>query len=383
MPQTRISPAGMVARGALFTYLTPRLAKDAKVNINALVRGVTSRNYAKSIPAMDKAIKAAVKGKLAKDADISDLAELLNALKPNMTEADAIPMAPQGAPPAPAPAASPAPIGGPDGESEDIVSQIKMYLQQEGISPEILNNLDAFLAEAGAHGQPPKAPQANPAGPPGNGDQSPANQGSLNLGAGDEDMSDVLMPEGGEGLEPRGSEETNLEAEDEDCEADDEVIPSSQEEVDGKDEDDDEDDDDQGVDEVVPSEQEELLEQAHDSRPITRKAMDAAIKTAVKTAQDAAIKNQRAIRQAERFVRPWVGELAMDAANHPADIYRGALKALGVKGVEKVHPDALKPILEAQPLPSRAPRHVQIAADAKPEGSFFDRFPEAKGITLQ
>ena len=41
---------------------------------------------------MDRAIRQAVKGKLARDADISDLADLLNALKPGMEEADEMPM---------------------------------------------------------------------------------------------------------------------------------------------------------------------------------------------------------------------------------------------------------------------------------------------------
>ena len=95
MPQTRvrISPAGMVARGALFTYLTPRLAQDAKLpNLTKLTKGVTSRNYSRSIPGLDRAIRQAVRGRLARDADISDLADLLNALRPGMEQADQMPM---------------------------------------------------------------------------------------------------------------------------------------------------------------------------------------------------------------------------------------------------------------------------------------------------
>jgi len=114
---------------------------------------------------------------------------------------------------------------------------------------------------------------------------------------------------------------------------------------------------------------------------VTRDAMDRAIKLA----QDRAVQNQRSIREAERFVRPWVGDMAMDARG-PADIYRAALRALGVKA-DKMHPDALRPVLEAQPKPSARvarERQIQIASDAnvKVEGSFADRFPDAAKVTL-
>jgi hypothetical protein len=38
---------------------------------------------------------------------------------------------------------------GQDDEKSDIVAKIKAYLQEEGVPPEILQNLDAFLAEEG------------------------------------------------------------------------------------------------------------------------------------------------------------------------------------------------------------------------------------------
>ena len=121
-----------------------------------------------------------------------------------------------------------------------------------------------------------------------------------------------------------------------------------------------------------------------DSRPITRSALDHAIRVA----QDSAIKNQRAIRDAERYIRPWVGDLALDAAG-PADVYRGALKALGVRGADKLHPDALRPVLDAQPRPGMRMAHDARArvmaqdSSAKVEGSFLDRFPDAAKVTIQ
>jgi hypothetical protein len=160
---------------------------------------------------------------------------------------------------------------------------------------------------------------------------------------------------------------------------------------------------DEAEDEITPGEQDEqmggvaqvsssgtpsrVVNGGQDSnRPVSKAAMDHAIRVA----QDAAIRNQRAIRDAERFVRAWVGDMAMDA-NHPADIYRGALKALGVKGADKVHPDALRPILEAQPRPGARQYQQQpgqngrrvFAQDSGVEvkGSFLDRFPDAAKIS--
>jgi hypothetical protein len=115
---------------------------------------------------------------------------------------------------------------------------------------------------------------------------------------------------------------------------------------------------------------------------VTRDAMDRAIKVA----QDQAILNQRNIHAAERFVRPWVGDLAMDA-REPADVYRAALRALGVKSADTMHPDALRHVLEAQPHPTSRiarERHAQLASDSnvRAEGSFAERFPDAAKIQL-
>jgi hypothetical protein len=352
LPTSKMTPAAMMAKGALFTYLQPKLAKGMALDYNSMVTGITSKNYTMGRNRLRSNVVRATDGKLAQDADLEDLGNLIDALKGGVENADQMMTTPASASPPTAPA---------DAAEEDLVAKIKAYLEEQGVSPEILNNLDAFAAEQpspnGPNG-PPESEQLqdnalhgqdeddDDLGPRGEtdlqdimkGDQSPANQGSLNLG--------------------------------------------------GEDEEDDE--DKKAEDDMVPNEQEELLDGvtvvksggASDSKFVTRTAMDKAIKMA----QDRAISNQRAIRDAERFVRPWVGEIAMDAAA-PADIYRSALKALGVKGYDKMHPDALRPVLEAQPRPSAkmaADRRLKtIAQDAKPDGSFFERFPEAGKIRLQ
>jgi hypothetical protein len=321
-PMLRMTPAAMVARSALFTYLKPRLAQDAKIDWDSLVKGVSSRNYQQKRSGILLSVKTATKGRLAQDADIMDLANLLDALSPAAEQADQMMQTePNSGPPM---AAGP-PKEGQDDEKTDVVAKIKAYLQQEGVSPEILQNLDAFLAEEG-----------NPA---------PSLEGQ----GGDQALPPVPATSGDENeLEDCVSDQEETEEERKRREAEDEVNPSEQ------------------------------------SEPVTKTAMDAAIRTAVAKAQQNAIANQRAIRQAERTVRLWVGDLAMDAAS-PSEVYRTTLKLLGMDAakVDKLHPDALLPILEAQPKPGIRKAVTRVAADAAPAGSFLERFPLARNITIQ
>ena len=116
-------------------------------------------------------------------------------------------------------------------------------------------------------------------------------------------------------------------------------------------------------------------------KPVDQKAMDAAIKAAVETATKNVTETQKAIREAERFVRPWVGELvAMDSAEA---VHRAAAKMLGIKNADKVHPDALPALIEAQPLPGSKPKQdVTVAMDAAVIDDFNSMFPNASRIGL-
>jgi hypothetical protein len=382
----RLSPAALVTRGSLFTYLEPKLAMDSvgTIDYTSLVQGLTGRNFKARSQLVERAVRQATRGKLAMDNNMEDLASLLSALAPQAAEADQAPglgqiaSAPGGS--AGPMTATPSPDQG--GSTQDIVAKIKAYLEQEGVAPEILNNLDAFLAEH----QPNNGPNG-PGGPMGGQDRLiPAKQQGQ-----DQESGETIEGEPGSSalrvMEPRGGDESDFtpeSAEDEEPSPgtprredpwgeaeDDELIPSEQAEQMG------------GVAQVSSAGKSSRVVNGggQDRMPITKAAMDRAIQLA----QDRAIKNQRAIRDAERYVRIWVGDLAMDAAG-PADIYRAALKALGVPGVDRVHPDALRPILDAQPKPSArtAQDHSRrIAQDAKVEGDFFSRFPDAKRIILQ
>lgn len=108
-----------------------------------------------------------------------------------------------------------------------------------------------------------------------------------------------------------------------------------------------------------------------------KQAMDAAIKAAV----DGAKVEAKATREAVQFVRPWVGELAMDC-DSAEQVYRAAFKTLGMdKVIEGVDPSAFKAILSVAQKPNeQAQRQTSLALDAKPDDDFMSRFPNAGRI---
>jgi len=123
-------------------------------------------------------------------------------------------------------------------------------------------------------------------------------------------------------------------------------------------------------------------EKDDDEPKVTKDEMAAEIAKAVKVAADQATKTQKDIREAENAVRPWVGELniAFDSAEQ---VYRRALKNIGVAGVDDVHPSALKMILEMQPRPGAVTRRTpSVAQDAAGAKGFAEMFPGADRIVV-
>ncbi len=110
----------------------------------------------------------------------------------------------------------------------------------------------------------------------------------------------------------------------------------------------------------------------HKEEPVDKTAMDAAINAAVNRERLAA----KELRETEKFVRPYVGELSVvyDSAE---SILRATAKALKVPDAEKVHPSALRSLITlAGAKPARAPLAL-VAMDAAEADSFAKRFPNA------
>lgn len=125
------------------------------------------------------------------------------------------------------------------------------------------------------------------------------------------------------------------------------------------------------------SEDEDDFPKKEEEKQEMKAAMDAAIDVAVKRANE----NAKAIRDAERAVRPYVGELAI-AFDSAEGVYRHTLKSLGVKDADKVHASALPALLNMVPVPGarQSRQRDELAMDAAQEGGFHTMFPEAARI---
>lgn len=120
-----------------------------------------------------------------------------------------------------------------------------------------------------------------------------------------------------------------------------------------------------------------------DKDKITKPAMDAAIASAVgkavKDAETATVARMRALADAERFVRPWVGDLVI-AQDTAAEVYKLALETLQVD-IAGVDPSAFKAILSVHPKPGESRGNGggrQMATDmSSEEAKFRTTYPSA------
>lgn len=164
-----------------------------------------------------------------------------------------------------------------------------------------------------------------------------------------------------------------LDAMEDDCEAEDEEEDDKGEEDGAEDEDPDDDKDDPKPE---PSKDKKAKDRkARDAKP---GAMDAAIAAATKTVGDTIRAEQRAIRDAERAVRPYVGDVAaMDSAD---DVYKFALDQLGVD-TKNVHPSAFPALLKLAPKPNEDAPRRSLAQDADTANAVVKKFPALAGIS--
>jgi len=250
MSNKALSRKAILAKGALLACLLPKMASDAQINIDPLLVGVNNENWKEKKAGIFAGLAPLTKGKLAKDAELGDVIELLDSLDgTHLPDKDLA------------------------GDEDDQVDEKEKTVDSDGLSDEEETQYQALLKR-----RKPK--------PEGAADEPPEFAGK-----------------------PK------------------------------------------------------------------KPGMDEAIKAAAKTAEDAAVARMRAISEAEKVVRPYVGELvAQDSAEA---VYKLALDTLGVN-VEGVHPSAFRAILEAQKKPGDVAYVVQDSASIK---SFNDRFPEVTRIT--
>lgn len=303
------SRRALLTQGALTAYLLPRLAEDAEIDLAPALSGLTNKNFAQRVPKIVAAVERMCVGKLAADADIGDVAEMLDALKAVKAEE-------------PAPMADPAGAAAALGGEDDDVPPVPGAEGEGG----------------GMGGEEVDVPLT----------PDPKMDATAEVvGRVLEFLKDKLSPDDMAAVTALCSEGAGA--------ADDEDEPGGMPPVPGKEND---------MKDMV-----------------TKPAMDAAIKEATEAARQQgaadAIRIANEIRAAEREAEAWVGKtrIAYDSAEA---VYRSALKMLNVPDAETLHAAALRPILLAQPKPSK--ENTTIALDAAAVKSFGERFAGAAHI---
>jgi len=78
--------AGAAAFGALMTFLRPKMAADAKIDLTPILADLTKKNFSAKKPVVIDGLKKALAGKLAQDADLEGIADVLEAVAPLLQE---------------------------------------------------------------------------------------------------------------------------------------------------------------------------------------------------------------------------------------------------------------------------------------------------------
>jgi len=354
----RITFKGLQVQGALQGFLKPKLAKDAQIDYMQLIGGITNKNFKDKKKELVASVAKLTKGKLAKDANIEGLVQLIDALEGE----PANPMEEMG--------------GGIPGREEEGTTDAGANVlvagpeKKEGLAPE--TDKEEQIGEA--HDDEYDAPLA---------------AFLRERGLDDADVQQACK------LAEHGAPSGLDEKEDEDAE--DEMLDGKVTEK-GKEISTDEPSSFKGMPEPGGKMAGDVkVKKAAMDAAITKvkadgkKAMDEAIaklktenETRVKQAADAALKNARETRDAENEVRPWVGHLTQHHDNAEA-VYRTALTMLGMdkKLTDEIKEvPALRLILKSQPKAGtqRDREKITMAADASVGADFAKRNPMAARI---
>lgn len=315
-------------QGALSVFLKPRIAKDAKLDFGKLLGSVTAKNFASKKGAIVAGVKEQTRGKLAKDANVDGLVTLLDALEdiesPESGTKDALETDPN--------SGTPIMAKHDDDEDESMDADphagLKEYLKGKGMGDDDI-------------------------------------EGACNA------VSDAAL----------GTKESAEEGEDEEMDGEDEVAAGGKGNPDGEGE--------GGKQDSSKMAKAKDKKGAKDEPPPFKGKPEVGggmskdeVNTAIKTATDTALKEERQraaqTREAERFVRPWVGDLAM-AHDSAESVYRTTLTALGEE-IKGVHPSAFKSILQRIPKPGKQAQDESLGMDAASTTDFAKRFPDAMKV---
>ena len=322
-----------IALLATAAWIRPRLAQDAVLDLRPAFRGVTAKNFADQKGHIVARLGDLTKGKLAKDATIGEVAELLDMIESHGVEGEEEEM--------PEPMADEAERIGEkfaekDAMDAEPLADVESFLQGK-LSDEDLAQVCAML-RGGAVGEDedPKLKELGAAD-----DSENEQERSENALADKQTNEDEFPDKVGKKLEKKGAK-----------------------------------------DEPPPFKGRPKPGGAMDGM-VTKTAMDAALRKVAEDTRTSVLRTQREISDALRVVRPWVGDISV-ACDSADDVYRHALRALRVPKIDQIHPSAFPHILAAQPLPgARRPGETRPgAADAASVSSFAERFPDAARVRI-
>lgn len=366
-----LSPAARATLGALIAYIGPRMATDAKLpDFKPALKDVTLANYGDKTALVHRRVEKMTRGLLATDADIGDLTALLDALEDSgaMEGQDS-----EEDPNTPAPMEKR--MAGMD-DHGGLIAKIKAHCAQH-MPPEAMSKLDEMIGEEMKNREEMGS----------DAEMDDAYDAACNELGRDETPEETEKREeaksAADAKKRMGRDETEKEAEDRRAHdkmgRDRRMGRDAKRANDAKGR--------LGRDETP----EEMKERRKEERAEDRKRMGRdepppfkgrpetggtmtkdEVDKMVKQATDSAIQGQRAISEAEKFIKPWVGELTPTLAFDSAEaVHRAALEALGVDHKE-IHASALKTVLTHIPKPQAKTQRELMATDAKPVAKSFD-----------
>jgi chemotaxis protein histidine kinase CheA len=315
-------PTRFAAQSLLLTagYLAPLLAKDAKIDLMPIFKDVTRKNFKAKTVSM--ALDSALKGRLAKDADISHVAEMLDHLERAKPE---------------------------EGADEAASDPEKKAMEKAATA----GDADETAEEKAAREAKEKAAKDKAF------DAEPFKAFLKEKGVNDADIDAAMdmLPKSGAADEDDETEEEKK-AREAKAAKDEEIKTEAEKKA---------------------TDAKTARDKEMEERP-TKAAMDAALKATAKAVRE----TERGIRVAVAEVQPWVGELsptlALDSAE---DVYRHAAVMLNVPDAKTIHASALPTLIKLMPKPGARPvegGHTSIAMDAAAIDDFNSRFPDAARI---
>ena len=301
--RTYMTAFGMLAEQRLNGFLAPRLAADQKIDLAPVIKVMGSaKQFPSNIEKVAAALRTAMTGKLAADADVADVQEVLAQIADMAPEvADLV-------------------IGGPEAvmagaaanDPSSVVPGDPTEPTDANAAPKSPDGIDPANATAAK-------PEALNDAPPA--DVSKETEDKTNTSDTSADPKDPASPEQNDNPnDPPQSAVKQFLSYVQDNKLTDEEIAAVKAALEGM--------------------------MANSADTVTKTAMDSAVSAAAEKARRDAVADFKAIRIAEAAVLPLIGPIAPTAAFDSADaVYRHALEKLGVPDAKTVHASALPTLL--------------------------------------